>query len=108
MPKFLTISPTGAPGKKQFAWNNFRIGGYVAIGWLSDTDLTGKTMDEVEVLIRKKQYSNESSAIESFLLHPTNSINANVTSVVFMVLPFMADDQAVRCKRGLRGQYPFE
>jgi len=66
MPRFMTISPTHVPGKKQFAWNKFRSGGYVAIGWLSDYDLTGKTIDEVVSLIREERYENEASAIDSF------------------------------------------
>lgn len=66
MPKFLTISPTHVPGKKEYAWNNFLSGGYVAIGWLSDYDLSGKSLDKVIALIRKEKYENEASAIDSF------------------------------------------
>ncbi len=36
MPKFTTISPTHIPGKKEYAWERFREGHYVAIGWLDD------------------------------------------------------------------------
>ena len=34
MPKFTTISPTSVPGHKPHAWERFRDGRYVAIGWL--------------------------------------------------------------------------
>ncbi len=65
-PRFVTISPTAVPGKKEYAWNNFRSGGYIAIGWLGDHDLTGKTIDEVISLIREQEYDNEASAIDAF------------------------------------------
>ena len=65
-PKFLTISPTHVPGKKEFAWKEFLKGKYVAIGWLHDCDLTGKNIDEVIDLIRMENYDNEASAIDSF------------------------------------------
>ncbi len=66
MAKFLTISPTHVPGKKEFAWKQFRDGNYVAIGWLEDTDLTGKTLSQIISLIKEQKYSNESSAIDAF------------------------------------------
>jgi Holliday junction resolvase-like predicted endonuclease len=66
VPKFLTVSPTHVSGKKEYAWNNFRSGEYVAIGWLSDYDLTGKSLDEIISLIRKERYDNEVSAIDAF------------------------------------------
>lgn len=66
MPKFVTISPTHVPGKKEYAWHNFESGGYVAIGWLEDHDLAGKTFDDVAELIRKAGYANETSAMHSF------------------------------------------
>ena len=66
MVKLLTISPTGAPGKKEYVWNQFRDGEYVAIGWLYDHDLTGKSIDEITSLIMEQGYSNEASAIDSF------------------------------------------
>lgn len=62
----MTISPTHVSGRKEYAWNNFRSGGYVAIGWLSDYDLTGKSLDEVISLIREEIYDNEASAIDAF------------------------------------------
>jgi MoxR-like ATPase len=65
-PRFTTISPTHVEGKKKEAWERFRDGGYVAIGWLKDTDLTGKSMNEVTELIQQKKYDNEASAIASF------------------------------------------
>lgn len=66
MPQFTTISPTHVPGKKEYAWQKFLSGGYVAIGWLGDKDLTGKKIEEVEELIRKEKYENEASAIQSY------------------------------------------
>ena len=66
MPQFTTISPTHVPGKKEYAWQQFLKGGYVAIGWLHDDDVTGKKMHEIEDLIRPHNYENEVSAIESF------------------------------------------
>lgn len=66
MPRFMTISPTHVPGKKEYAWNNFHSGGYIAIGWLSDYDLTGKSVEEVTSLIREQNFDNEASAIDAF------------------------------------------
>jgi len=66
MPQFLRISPTHIPGKKEYAWNNFRSRGYIAIGWLHDIDLTGKSTDDVIPMIRSEKYDNEASAIDSF------------------------------------------
>lgn len=65
MAKFLTISPTHIPGKKPYAWENFLNGNYVAIGWM-DIDLTGWTMEKITSEIKKRNYANESSAIDSF------------------------------------------
>jgi len=62
----MTISPTHVPGKKEYAWNKFRTGKYLAIGWLEEHDLTGKSLDEVISLIRESGYENESSAIDAF------------------------------------------
>jgi len=84
MPKFLTVSPTHIPGKKEYAWQNFLKGGYAAIGWLHDFDLTGKSMDEVICLIRDQGYDNEPSAIRSFeyflALRPGDYIAVNNTN----------------------------
>lgn len=66
MPRFITISPTHIPGKKEYAWNRFRSGKYIAIGWLRDHDLTGKSIDEVILLIREQGYGNEAGAIDAF------------------------------------------
>src|ERR1700683_1438681 len=51
MPQFTTISPTDVAGEKEYTWQNFLKGGYVAIGWLNHTDLTGKTVEEIEKLL---------------------------------------------------------
>jgi hypothetical protein len=66
MPQFTTISPTHIGGQKEAAWERFRDGRYVAIGWLEDVDLTNKSMDEISELVRGREYANESSAIQSF------------------------------------------
>lgn len=66
MPRFMTISPTHVSGKKEYAWRKFYAGRYIAIGWIKEHDLTGKSLDEVVSLIREKRYANESSAIDSF------------------------------------------
>ena len=47
MPKLTTISPTHIEGKKRYAWERCQEGGYVAIGWLQRTDLSGKTVDQI-------------------------------------------------------------
>jgi hypothetical protein len=47
-PYFTTISPTCKPGGKPQAWDRFRTGGYIALGWCYDTDLTG--MAEKDIL----------------------------------------------------------
>ena len=65
MPQFVTISPTHVAGKKEYAWNNFRDGRYIAIGWMHD-DLTGKSIEEVEKTIRKHKFPDENNAIETF------------------------------------------
>lgn len=84
MPKFLTVSPTHIPGKKPYAWQNFLRGGYAAIGWLPDVNLTGKTIETVIELIRAEQYDNEAAAIRSFekflALRPSDYIGVNNTN----------------------------
>lgn len=62
----MTISPTHVEGKKDYAWNKFLSGGYIALGWIEQHDLTGKSLDEVISLIRKERYDNEASAIDAF------------------------------------------
>src|SRR5580698_3428025 len=64
--KFTTISPTHIPGQKPRAWECFRDGHYVAIGWLHEVDLTGKSINEIADLIRRQKYDNETAAIQSF------------------------------------------
>jgi hypothetical protein len=66
MPQFTTISPTHIAGQKPGAWERFRDGHYVAIGWLDDEDLTNKSMEEITELIREREYDNEAAAIQSF------------------------------------------
>ena len=66
MPQFTTISPTHVAGQKPRAWERFRDGRYVAIGWNNDIDLTGKSMEEITELIRRQEYDNEAAAIQSF------------------------------------------
>ncbi|MFZ2654851.1 MAG: type I restriction enzyme HsdR N-terminal domain-containing protein [Victivallales bacterium] len=65
MPKFLTVSPTSIAGKKEYAWNNFKKGSYVSIGWLP-IDFTNNTIAEIESKLKKEKYDNEVSAISSF------------------------------------------
>jgi hypothetical protein len=52
MPYFTTISPTCEPGGKPAAWERFRDGCYIAIGWCYDTDLTGSSIEEILRLVR--------------------------------------------------------
>jgi predicted Mrr-cat superfamily restriction endonuclease len=66
MPMFTTISPTHVKGQKRSAWERFRDGHYVAIGWLNDIDLTGKPINEITDLIHQRNYDNEAAAIQSF------------------------------------------
>lgn len=66
MPRFMTMSPTHVPGKKEYAWNNFREGEYIAIGWLHEHNLEGKSIDEITALIRARNYDNEASGIDAF------------------------------------------
>lgn len=65
MPRFLTISPTHISGKRKYAWEQCRDGGYVAIGWM-DEDLTGKKFGEAKEIIETHDYDNEASAKDSF------------------------------------------
>ena len=68
MPKFVTISPTGVTGQKQAAWERFRDGHYVAIGWLHDIDVTGKSVEEIKELIRQEgcEPYDEQDGLRSF------------------------------------------
>ena len=38
MPKFVTVSPTHVPAKKEYAWNNLKTGGYAATDWLENVE----------------------------------------------------------------------
>ena len=62
----MTVSPTHVPGKKEYAWNQFCEGGYIAIGWLSVHDLSQESIEEIISLIREQEYDNEANAIEAF------------------------------------------
>ncbi len=66
MPKFLTISPTHIPGKKPYAWEKFRGGNYVAIGWSELGDLTGLSIEQVVSEIRRHHFESEINAISTF------------------------------------------
>lgn len=66
MPKFLTISPTHIPGKKPYAWEKFRDGNYIAIGWGDLDDLTGLSVEQVVSEIRKHHFDSETNAISTF------------------------------------------
>jgi hypothetical protein len=48
---FTTISPTCEKGGKPAAWDRFRTGGYVAVGWCYDINLTGMSIDQILRLI---------------------------------------------------------
>lgn len=65
MPKFTTISTTHVAGQKKHAWEKFRDGGYIAIGWLPDADLSGKTAEEIATRIEAEGYENSREAIEA-------------------------------------------
>jgi hypothetical protein len=84
MPQFTTISPTHIPGQKPRAWERFRDGRYVAIGWLDDVDLAGKSIDEITDLLRRRGYDNETAAIHSFekflSLNPGDYVAVNNTN----------------------------
>ncbi len=57
MPYFTTMSPTCEKGGKPAAWELFHTGDYIAIGWCYDTDLTGKSMEEIRPLVRETAYN---------------------------------------------------
>ncbi len=56
MPKFLTVSPTHVAGKKEYAWNNFKKGGYVSIGWLPTEPTPKRGAAEIMGLAENNQY----------------------------------------------------
>lgn len=66
MPQFLTISPTHIAGKKEYAWNKFKSGGYIAIGWMPQEDLSGKHIDEIVEIIQEHNFDDQASAIGAF------------------------------------------
>lgn len=72
MPQFTTISPTSVPGKKEYAWRNFLRDGYAAIGWLSHTDLTGKSLDEIERLL-ENEYPDEPGEVNLGIFYEDNA-----------------------------------
>lgn len=61
-PRFMTISPTHIPGKKEYAWKKFLEGGYIAIGWLREHNLKSMSIDEVIALIEAQDYDSDSEA----------------------------------------------
>ena len=65
MPKFATVSPTHVPGKKEYAWNNFRTGGYVAIGWMHE-DLSGKSLAQIRQIVQASRPDDADAALEAF------------------------------------------
>lgn len=69
MPKFTTVSPTCLSGGKPDAWDKFRVGGYVAIGWCYDTDLTGRSIESILELVSKTS-SDERDAIDGMRSFP--------------------------------------
>ena len=50
--------PDQRHGRKQGAWERFRDGRYVAIGWLYKTDVTGKSVEQIKKLIRQARYED--------------------------------------------------
>src|SRR5205823_3343858 len=69
MPKFVSMSPTHVQGKKEYAWKKFLEGGYVALGWLQDIDMTGKSVDEIGVLVEKNVEAKDKNAQEALEAH---------------------------------------
>jgi hypothetical protein len=52
MQKFAIISPTHIPGKKKEAWENFKLGNYIAMVSRIKEDLTNKSMDEILEIVK--------------------------------------------------------
>jgi hypothetical protein len=48
---FTTISPTCEEGGNPAAWERFRDGNYIAIGWCYDQDLTGMSLNQILPLV---------------------------------------------------------
>jgi hypothetical protein len=53
--QFTTISPTHVKGAKPEAWKHFREGGYVAVGWLEDTDLSNMSDEKIRQTLEAAQ-----------------------------------------------------
>jgi len=62
MPRFATISPTHKPGAKPAAWERFRNGGYIALGW-NHRDYSTLTLSEIINVLKTGKYPNEKDAI---------------------------------------------
>ena len=62
MPRFATISPTHKSGAKPIAWERFRDGGYIALGW-HHVDYTDFTLKAIVADLKKRKYVNERDAI---------------------------------------------
>jgi len=52
MPKFAVISPTHITGKKKEAWENFKNGGYIAMGCRIKEDLSNKSTNQRLEIVR--------------------------------------------------------
>ena len=52
MPKFAVISPTHITGKKKEAWENFKNGGYIAMGSRIKEDLSNKSTNQRLEIVR--------------------------------------------------------
>ena len=64
MPQFLTISPTDVDSKRPYAWDNFRRGEYIALGWYH-TDYTGKSLAQITEHLRSENFPNVNAAIDA-------------------------------------------
>ncbi len=64
MPKFLTISPTHVSRKKPYAWEEFKKGNYVSLGWYH-TDYSNWTLEKIIKDIVKQKFPNEKEAIDA-------------------------------------------
>lgn len=83
MPRFLTVSPTHIPKMKKTAWERFRDGGYIAIGF-RHVDMTARSPDDVAAAIQGQGYSDEADAIDCFKkflsLEPGDYVAVNNTN----------------------------
>ena len=88
MSKFAIISPTHISGKKKYAWENFKKGGYIAFGSVCTESLAGKTYNEIERIVysiprynsnkterRIKQYVKEYSDFMSLQIGDYVAVN---------------------------------